>query len=347
MRIAIVNDLSIAIEAVRRVLVKAGHEVTWVARNGGEAVEKCAQDKPDLILMDLLMPVLDGVEATRRIMARTPCAILVVTATVDSHSDKVFEALGAGALDVVKTPVLGAIDSNGSTQLLAKIKTLGRLIDDPSRSQKLPSLSPPVDATRVQRNRLVAIGASAGGPVALVEVLASLPSDFPSAVIIVQHLDELFTQSMSEWLSQHSHMPIRLACEGDKAVMGTVLMASTADHLIFTDADTLGYTSNPLDYVYRPSVDVFFQSVVKHWRGEAIGVLLTGMGRDGAIGLKMLREANYHTIAQDRASSAVYGMPKAAADLGAAVEILPLNQIGPVLQKLFVPPSISKKPVTL
>jgi len=345
MRIAIVNDLSIAVEAIRRVLVPAGHEVAWVARTGAEAVEKCAGDKPDLILMDLIMPGMDGTEATRRIMATTPCPILVVTAVVDGHAERVFEALGAGALDAVKTPVLGAPASKGPTLLLEKIDMLGRRIEDPNRTQKLPSLAGSTSA--VLRNPLVAIGASAGGPVALMEVLSSLPEDFPAAIVIIQHLDVQFTQGLVDWLNLHSRLPVRLACEGDKPATGTVLMASTVDHLAFLNADTLGYTPDPVAAIYRPSVDVFFQSVAKHWRGKVVGVLLTGMGRDGAKGLKALREGGHHTITQDRATSTVYGMPKAAVALDAAVEILPLNQIGPALQKVFVPPSLEKIAITL
>jgi len=339
MRIAIVNDLSIAIEAIRRVLVSAGHEVAWVARSGPEAVGKCAEDTPDLILMDLIMPGIDGAETIRRIMAATPCPILVVTAVVEDHTERVFEALGAGALDVVKTPVLGATEAKGPAMLLEKIDMLGRRINDRNRTQKLPVLS---GSTVARQNQLVAIGASAGGPVALVEVLGSLPEDFSAAIVIIQHIDVQFTSSLADWLNQHSRLPVRLACEGDKPAKGTVLMASTADHLVFLNQDTLGYTANPAESIYRPSVDVFFQSVAKHWLGDVVGVLLTGMGRDGAKGLKALREAGRHTIAQDRVSSAVYGMPKAAATLAAAVEILPLNQIGPALQRIFIPPSLRK-----
>ena len=342
MRIAIVNDLSIAVEAIRRVLVAAGYQVAWVAKTGADAIEKCARDKPDLILMDLIMPGLNGVEAIRRIMASTPCPILVVTATLESNFENVFEALGAGALDAVKTPVLGATDPSGSSVLLEKIGVLGRQIANLNLSQKLPVISADKDPSTNKPNQLVAIGASAGGPMALVEILSSLPADFPAAIIIIQHVDQQFAPGLVEWLNQHSEMPVKLACEGDKPEMGTVLMASTSDHLVFTHANVLGYTPHPREYVYRPSVDVFFQSVAKHWRGEAIGVLLTGMGRDGAKGLKLLKDAGYLTIAQDQASSAVYGMPKAAVALGAAVEILSLKQIAPLLQKTFVPPSNGK-----
>jgi chemotaxis response regulator CheB len=340
MKIAIVNDLPMAVEAIRRLLTATTkHQVAWMARNGAEAVEMCARDKPDLILMDLIMPILDGVEATRRIMANTPCAILVVTATVDGNSPKVFEALGAGAIDAVNTPVLGATDSQGPQAFLEKIDVIERLIRDHSGAKKLPSSAVKEKAAAIKRDHLVVIGASAGGPMAVGEVLAGLSADFPAAIIIVQHVDQQFAPGLAEWLNQRSPLPVRLAREGDKANEGIVLLAGTNDHLVFTDSDTLGYTSHPVDYVYRPSVDVFFQSVVKHWRGHTVGVLLTGMGRDGAAGLKMLRDAGCHTIAQDRASSAVYGMPKAAAALGAAVEILPLPEIALALKRIFVPPS--------
>jgi two-component system response regulator WspF len=181
--------------------------------------------------------------------------------------------------------------------------------------------------TEVRRDWLVAIGASAGGPAALAVVLKGLPKDFSAAIVIIQHLDSQFASGLAEWLGQHSGLPVRVAVEGDRPVAGTVLIASTQDHMRLTAADRIGYTSEPRENVYRPSVDVFFQSVSQHWRGGAVGVLLTGMGRDGAIGLKALRDQGHHTIAQDEASSAVYGMPKAAARLKAAVDILPMTGI--------------------
>jgi chemotaxis response regulator CheB len=180
---------------------------------------------------------------------------------------------------------------------------------------------------------LVVIGASAGGPSALAEVLRTLPRDFPSPIVIVQHVDEQFAISLAGWLKQQSALPVRVACEGDVPTPGEVLMAGKGEHLILTSPRRLGYTSEPKEAFYSPSVDVFFESVVRRWPGPVIGVLLTGMGRDGAKGLKQLREAGFHTIAQNQASCAVYGMPKAAVDLGAAVEILPLTEISAALCK--------------
>jgi len=336
MRIAIVNDMLMAVEAMRRVLARAPHDrVAWIARDGAEAVELCAADTPDLILMDLIMPVMDGIEATRRIMANSPCAIVVVTANVDTNSSKVFEALGAGALDAVNTPVLES-NSNGpgGASLLAKIDTIRKIIG-PGMNKKNPLAPvPAAGATVSPRPSLIAIGASAGGPAALAKVFGSLPADFPGAIVVVQHVDVQFVKGLANWLDSQTRLHVRLAAEGDKPQPGTVLLAAREDHLIFTDANTLGYSPLPQECSYRPSVDVFFKSASSFWPGEIVGVLLTGMGRDGAEGLLALRRANHLTIAQDHATSAVFGMPKAAVELQAAREILALDKIGPRLTNI-------------
>ena len=170
----------------------------------------------------------------------------------------------------------------------------------------------------------------------LATLLRALPKDFPAAIVIVQHVDEQFAAGMAEWLDRESALPVRVAREGDRPAAGSVLLAGTSDHLALKTIDRLGYTAEPIDYVYRPSVDVFFQSVSRMWRGDAVGVLLTGMGRDGALGLKALRNRGHHTIAQDQATSAVYGMPKAAATLDAAVDILPTDRIAPKLMEILM-----------
>jgi two-component system, chemotaxis family, response regulator WspF len=334
-KIGIVNDLPIALEALRRVLVlRPDHAVIWAARDGAQAIASCARETPDLVLMDLVMPGMDGVEATRQIMAATPCAILVVTASVGANAARVFDAMGYGAIDAVDTPVLGRGDlQESAAAFLRKIDTIAKLV---GTRRFIPSADAFGETwVFARRARLVAIGASAGGPAALTAVLSGLPKDFPAAVVIVQHVDERFAQGMAEWLSRDSALPVRVAKEGDHPTVGTVLLAGTNDHLRFISQERIGYTSEPRDLAYRPSVDVFFASVGVHWTGEAVGVLLTGMGRDGAMGLKALRDKGHYTIAQDQATSTVYGMPKAAASLGAAVDILPLERIAPRLVDTF------------
>lgn len=186
-----------------------------------------------------------------------------------------------------------------------------------------------------KRERLVAIGASAGGPAALATLLAALPKEFPAGIVIIQHVDERFAEGMAQWLSRDSQLKVSVAKEGDRPRPGTVLLAGTNDHLKFKTPETMGYTPEPREHAYRPCIDVFFESVAARWTGEVVGVLLTGMGRDGAAGLKNLRDKGHHTIAQDQATCAVYGMPKAAAALGAAVDILPLPRIAARLLALF------------
>ena len=291
MRIALVNDMMAAVEAMRRVVLSAGdHEVAWIAHNGAEAFELCARDTPDLILMDLIMPGMDGVEATRRIMARKPCPIVIVTANVSRNASKVFEAMGHGALDAVNTPVLERpAAGDGTKALLAKIETIRRLIGAEGRKRSETSAERVPRRPAHQDKHLVGIGASAGGPTALAKVLARLPAGLPAAVVIVQHLDAQFAPGLANWLAHQTALNVRLAREGDRPQPGTVLLAGQDSHLVFASPTRLVYTRQPADAPCRPSIDLFFKSVNRFWPGEVVGVLLTGMGRDGAEGLRALR----------------------------------------------------------
>ena len=341
MKIAIANDVAMAAEALRRVVAStAEHQVLWIARTGAEAVRMCADNRPDLILMDLNMPELDGVEATRQIMEQSPCAILVVTGRPQDNVNQVFRALGAGALDVTATPVLQG-QPGGDAELLAKIRTMDKLIRHSGGNQAMlprsaanaggngnASNEPDTEKVTV----LLAIGASTGGPVAVSKLLAGWKAPRGCAIVVVQHIDQHFADNFARWLGEQLEMPVRSAEEGDELVAGTILIAKSNDHLTLDQNLRLRYDAHPKDYAYRPSVDVFFHCVAQHWKGEAIGVLLTGMGRDGAEGLLAMRRAGHTTIAQDQASSAVYGMPRAAAELDAAQMILPLAKIRPVLR---------------
>lgn len=342
MRIAIVNDMLLAVEALRRVVSSVPeHQIAWTAFDGAEAVEKCLADTPDVILMDLIMPVMDGVEATRRIMQDSPCAILVVTATVTGNASKVFDAMGYGALDAVNTPVLGTANRLvGAQPLLDKITTVGKLIGKFSRPLHGLRAEDSTFVAKERENPIVVIGASTGGPLAIAKILARLPGNFSAPIVIVQHVDQEFAPGLAQWLREQSPLSVRLVSENEYPEKGTVLLASTRDHLIMTPSGTLRYTKEPEETPYRPSVDVFFASVSRNWRGRMIGILLTGMGRDGADGLLQLRQAGAFTIAQDRESSIVYGMPKVAMEKGAAERILAPEEIPPILIKWSENPAV-------
>ncbi|MFM2124103.1 MAG: hypothetical protein RL328_554 [Acidobacteriota bacterium] len=330
MRIGIVNDVPLAVEALRRVVTSLPeYQVAWIAKDGEEAVRACAIDTPDVVLMDLMMPRMDGVEATRRIMQESPCAILIVTATVAGHTSKVFDAMGWGALDAVDTPVLTLSgDPAGGRNLLAKIAILERLVrpgrlTHANQGRVFPRYS---NGTALP---LVAIGSSTGGPAALGEVFSNIPKDIQASFTIVQHVDAQFAPGLATWLADKTGHAVIPAREGTRPLAGQVMLAVTNDHLALAQNGTFQYTPEPEEYLYRPSIDVFFESALACYPGPLIGVLLTGMGADGARGLLRLREAGWPTIAQDEASCVVFGMPKAAIKLGAASEVLGLNEIAP------------------
>jgi two-component system response regulator WspF len=335
MRVAIVNDLALVREVLRRLVLSVpGHSVAWTAADGEEAVRKAAADRPDIILMDLIMPVLDGVEATRRIMANSPCPILLVTSTVTGNFNLVYRAMGCGGLDAVNTPTLAADGTvkNGEG-ILARIAKLAREQQAPPPAAPGPAVSGrALAASATGLPPVLALGASTGGPEALARILSALPANFPAGVVIIQHIAADFALGLAQWLQGHSSLPVRLAGTGDELRPGVVLLSATNDHLVVRPDRRLAYTPDPLDYPYRPSVDVFFHSLTSAWPRPGVGVLLTGMGSDGARGLLQLRQLGWHTIAQDQESSVVYGMPRVAAELRAAVQVLALAEIPGAVQ---------------
>lgn len=339
MRVAIVNDLRIATEALRRLLAsEPGCTLAWTAANGAVAVERCREDRPDLVLMDLVMPVMDGVEATRRIMHATPCPILVVTATVDGNLGRVYDALGAGALDAVNCPTLGTDGGlEGGEPVLRKIRVLRRMsgvVAPPTPRASAPSPCPaefdavdPAEA-RAAGAPPVLVGCSTGGPEALGVVLRGLSKGFAAPIVVVQHLDPEFVPGLVEWLGRTTGRRVGVVVPGGAPEDGTVLVACTGDHLVFARDGTLHYRAEPADDPYRPSVDAFFASAATAAVPVGVAVVLTGMGRDGAAGLLSLRRAGWRTFAQDAATSVVYGMPRAAKEAGGVQRVVALPEIG-------------------
>ena len=343
MRVAIVNDLAVACEALRRaVATDPSLSVAWIARDGAEAVECAKRDSPDLVLMDLIMPKMDGVAATREIMRVAPCPILVVTATVSGNAALVYEALGAGALDAVNTPTIGGKGAlDGAAELVRRIRLVARVegatARAPASAPASASRSAPAAASTAIPTahpavpgglpKIVAIGASTGGPRAIARVLATLPRPMPFAVVVVQHVSSEFVAGFAEWLAAESQRSVRLARAGDRVRADEIVIAGEDRHLVMTAGGTLAYTAEPSESIHCPAVDEFFASLARHG-APGVAVLLTGMGRDGADGLARLRAAGWHTVAQDEATSVVWGMPGVAHRMGAAVETLPLESIG-------------------
>ena len=348
-RVGIVNDMKLAAEVLRKIVVAdPALEVSWIAKDGAEAIAHCASSLPDIVLMDLVMPNVNGVEATRRIMAKTPCPILVVTATVSGHLDLVYDAMGAGAIDVTTTPVVGdqrGLDSgavlrrkiHSLCQINRSTSGLGAFAPPPNQRQAAPA---PGAMQARHLPPLLAIGASTGGPAALATLLGGLPADFPAAVVIVQHIDREFVGGLATWLAGSTPLPVALAMGGERLREGRVLVADVGHHLVLDAHGLLQYTQEPRESLHCPSVDVFFNSVARHAPPGSCGLLLTGMGRDGASGLLAMKRAGFQTVAQDKASSVVYGMPGAAAELGAANHLLPLGDMAAYLKTAF------KEPIT-
>jgi chemotaxis response regulator CheB len=315
MRVAIVNDLPLAVEAIRRTIQSSReHAVAWIAHDGAEAIERACADRPDAILMDMLMPGVDGVEAVRCIMRDAPCPILVVTATVEGNAARVYEALGHGAIDAVHTPTLGED---------------GRSVDGRELLRKLSQVEVLVRRERA-RDEPASAGASTGGPQALLTLLRGLTRPIAAPILIVQHLGAEFVPGLAAWLTESAGMPVRLVRGPEPMLAGHAYLAAEEAHLVALDAVTVGTRAEPAHAAHRPSVDELFGSCAAlATEGIAgVGVLLTGMGRDGAEGLLRLHRAGWWTIAQDRASSVVWGMPGEAVRCGAAIETLPLAQIG-------------------
>jgi two-component system response regulator WspF len=333
MRIAIASE-NMLDELREALLEPSGYRIVWIARCGEEAVQRCAEEKPDLLLLDPSLCRMEGVEAVRRIMRETPCPILLVTEALEHNAAKIFDAMGYGALDAVSVPCpkYAAQKALTNLALLKKIRMIKKL------TRKSLEDAPPRPSSRAAVSRtsvpfLVVIGSSAGGPKTLAALFSQLPVSFRGTIIVVQHVDNTFSAGFIEWLNAQTALRVRPAVPGELPGPGNVYVAGSNDHLVLTSRLTFSYTSEPRTMPYRPSVDVLFKSVAQYWPTKGKAILLTGMGRDGAEGLALLRKAGWHTIAQDQASSIVYGMPKAAKELGAAVEILSLNEITASLLK--------------
>ena len=353
-RVLIVDDSATARLLLTRLLTSDPDiEVVGTANDGAEGVARALELRPNLITMDIRMPRMDGLEATRRIMEQIPTPIIVVSASVDSADLPItFSAIQAGALEVLEKPVgFGAQNFEALRQrllltvkLMAEVMVVRRRPRPPTGTlpaSSAPHYGPPAERPRVtqplhipslsQPLALVAIGASTGGPSALATLLKVLPADFPVPIAIVQHIASGFLPGLVTWLQTMCALSLKVAQEGELMAPGQVYFAPEDRHLVLSARGMLSASYAPAVSHVRPSATVLFKSAAAAYGPEVAGVLLTGMGDDGAEGLKAIREAGGTTLAQDEATSVVYGMPRAAVELGAVSVVLPLERMAPTM----------------
>ena len=315
-------------------------EVVGEAADGKRAIEMCEKLRPDIVTLDLQMPMMSGITATEYIMAYCPTPILIVS-SAGNRSDvhRTYDALAAGAVDVLEKPTGKESGDTWERELVSRVKLVSRIKVITHPRARLETVSrldlaaavgeaKPAVAALARSCALVAIGASTGGPAAIVSILKALPETFSIPILLVIHVDEPFGHAMAGWLNEVSPLRVAYAVDGEPVPpvgQGRVLMAPPGSHLV-VDREVLRLTKTPERHSCRPSVDVLFESLTPR-APSVLACLLTGMGRDGAQGLLALRRAGATTVAQDEATSVVYGMPREAVLLGAADKVLPLSEI--------------------
>jgi len=314
-------------------------QVVGEARNGKEALVKCKNVDPDIITMDIRMPEMNGFEAIGHIMAEYPRPIVILTSTKsDLELGITFKAVEAGALMVIRKPHGLAADDSIRQNLIDQIKAMAR-VKVVGRRRKLVDKRPVTPQIRPHFNRstgtkrLIAIGASTGGPPALNAILQRLPADLPVPVVVVQHIGTGFVKGLAKWLDNSIPMNVIITENGKRLNPGTVYISPEDRHTTVDRYGRAWLIDSPKVDGHRPSATVLFESVADNLETSAIGLLLTGMGRDGAVWLKKLYDAGGYTIVQNEASSIVFSMPKEAIELGAVREILPLSSIADRLMR--------------
>ena len=356
-RVLVVEDSPIALNIIKRILDSSPDiEVVGTARTGKEALSLIPEIHPDVVCTDFYMPQMDGREFILHVMAQYPLPVLVISAAVrDEDEQNVYQLLEAGAVDTFPKPTAGLDARNTVLQksLIDRIKVLSgvkvfrknaspTLLQNGSRSTATRCMSTDNNARSRPRRKhvrpaIIALGASTGGPLALQEILTPLPANFPLPIVCVQHISLGFLSGLVNWLEATCRLPIEIAKSGEQPQPGKVYFPQEHQHLHIDAGGRFIHSQAPALDNHRPSITVTFESLAQFYGAKTIGVLLTGMGRDGADGMKAIADAGGLTIAQDEPTSVVFGMPKEAIELGAVDQVLPIQAIAPTLLKLIQP----------
>jgi two-component system chemotaxis response regulator CheB len=315
--------------------------VVDTAKDGQEAIDKVLECQPDVVTMDFNMPRLNGAQAVKAIMEKRPTPIIMFSAHTREGARETFEALRAGAVDFCTKPAgevsaqLDSIKGELCAKLRAAAHSRPRRFSAPRLPKSSGSLRKPRMATLPPAGaRVIFIGVSTGGPVALSQVIPALPASLRSAIVVIQHMPPAFTATLADRLNAESKVIVREAAEGDRPMPGTVLIAPGGKHLEVESDGTLHLVDGPLVHGCRPAADVTMKSAAAAFGRRAVGLVMTGMGKDGAEGLAAIKRASGKTFVQDKESCVIYGMPKAALDLGVVDEVVTLDELATKLQSL-------------
>ncbi|MEW6086983.1 MAG: chemotaxis-specific protein-glutamate methyltransferase CheB [bacterium] len=335
----IVDDVA-TVREILKIALESDPEIKVVgmARGGKQAIDIIPVLKPDIVLMDLKMPDMDGFQTVRHIMDYFPVPIVIISSVSAKRDDMMFQVLECGALDFIPKPSLGDFDTNPNfaKDLVQKIKifaaaNISKKIKVKFGTSKILNLS----GIGKNKKKVVAIASSTGGPGALKEIIPLFPPDLPAGIVIVQHIVEGFVAGLVDWLQKLSRIKIKVANEGDVVAPGIVFFSPDTSHIIIDENGKIKFEKSPPVGGVRPAADILFPSVAKYYGSSAIGVIMTGMGDDGARGIERIKKEGGVTIAQNEETCTVFGMPKAAVERGVIDKIVPLNMIPETIIKLL------------